>query len=93
MSTTEFRLDRIAYVLERRGCEKSKHYSDIQRHLFTPPVRVGRASAWPRHETEALIRAHIAGATDEQLRTLVSQLVGQRAELMPSIQATQSESH
>jgi prophage regulatory protein len=91
MSITEFRLDRIGYVLERRGCEKSKHYSDIQRHLFTPPVRVGRASTWPRHETDALIRAHIAGATNEQLRTLVSQLIGQRAELMPSVAMAQSE--
>lgn len=93
MSTMEFRLDRIGYVLGRRGCEKSKHYADVQRRLFTPPVRVGRASTWPRHEVDALIGANIAGATDDQLRALVSQLLTKRAELMPSIQMTEREDH
>jgi prophage regulatory protein len=83
MSTTEFRLDRIAYVLGRRGCQKSKHYADVQRGMFTPPVRVGRASTWPRHEVDALIAAQIAGANDAQLRALVKQFLARRAELMP----------
>jgi len=83
MSTTEFRLDRIEYVLGRRGCEKSKHYADVQHGVFTPPVRVGRASTWPRHEVDALICAQIAGASETQLRALVKHLVAQRAELMP----------
>jgi prophage regulatory protein len=83
MSTMEFRLDRIDYVLARRGCEKSKHYTDVQHGVFTPPVHVGRASTWPRHEVDALIRAQIAGASDAQLRALVKHLVAQRSELMP----------
>ena len=83
MSTTEFRLDRVTYVLGRRGCQKSKHYADVQRGLFTPPVRVGRASTWPRHEVDALIAAQIAGATDAQLVALVRHLLAQRAGLMP----------
>lgn len=83
--TETFRLDRLPTVLEQRGDGRSSLYLDIQRGTWTPPVRLGRASAWPRHEVQALVRARIAGATPEQLRVLVSKFVAQRAAMLPTV--------
>ena len=83
--TESLRLDRLPAVLEQRGDGRSSLYLDIQRGTWTAPVHVGRASAWPRHEVQALVRARIAGASHEQLRLLVRQLVAERAAMMPAI--------
>ncbi len=81
---TELILDPPEPTRRRCRLSKSAFYRDIQEGLFTPPVRVGaRTTAWPRHEVDALIAARIAGATHEQLRVLVRQLIAQRAALMP----------
>jgi prophage regulatory protein len=83
---SELILDPPQPTRRRTRLSKSAFYRDIQKGLFTPPVRVGaRTTAWPRHEVDALIAARIAGATPEQLRALVRQLVAQRAALMPSM--------
>jgi len=78
-------LDPLPAVLEARGCGHSSLYVEIQEGLWTPPVRVGRASRWPRHERQTLIAARIAGATEEQLRALVRRLLEQRKAMMPQI--------
>lgn len=83
--TENLRLDRLPAVLEQRSEGRSSLYLDIQRGTWTVPVHLGRASAWPRHEVQALIRARVAGASDEQLRALVQQLAVERAALMPAI--------
>lgn len=83
-----FRLDRLPAVLEQRGDGRSSLYLDIQRGTWTPPVHLGRASAWPHHEVQALVRARIAGATPDQLRTLVREFVRERAAMMPTIGRT-----
>jgi prophage regulatory protein len=88
--TENFSLDRLPVVLEHRGDGHSSLYLDIQRGTWTPPVHLGRASAWPRHEVQALVRARIAGATPEQLRTIVQGLLNQRAAMMPAIAGTDS---
>lgn len=83
--TENLRLDRLPAVLEQRSDGRSSLYLDIQRGTWTAPVHLGRASAWPRREVQALIRARVAGASDEQLRALVQQLAVERAALMPAI--------
>jgi predicted DNA-binding transcriptional regulator AlpA len=84
---TEIRFDRLPGVLERRSIGRTSHYNDIAAGTWTPPIHLGRASCWPRHETDALLRARIASATDEQLRQLVRDLLEQRKALMPTIGA------
>lgn len=81
----EIVLDRLPGVLGRRADGRSSLYSDIAKGLWTPPIRMGRASTWPRHETNALLSARVAGATDDQLRQLVRDLLEQRKSLMPRI--------
>jgi prophage regulatory protein len=82
MTNSILRLLRLPQVLDRRARTRSAHYNDIACGTFTPPVHMGaRCSAWPEHEVDAIIRAQIAGASDEDLRKLVMQLLADRAQL------------
>lgn len=66
------RLLRLPAVLERCARKRSTHYCDIAKGVFTAPVHPGaRCSAWPEHEVEAILRARIAGKSDEEIRALV----------------------
>jgi prophage regulatory protein len=84
-ATEPLRLERIDQVLSRRASKRSKLYDDISTGRWTPPIRIGRASSWPAHETEKLLAAHIAGATEEQIKGLVQDLLEQRRALMPRL--------
>ncbi len=77
--------ERIGKVLDRRGCGRSNFYAEIAAGLWPPPIHVGRASLWASHETDAMLAAHIAGATDDQLRQLVRELLELRKGLMPQV--------
>jgi prophage regulatory protein len=77
---TVTRMLKLRDVLSRRARGTTSHYADIQRGLFTKPVKTGiKASAWPEAEVEALIRARIAGKTDDEIRALVAKLEAARA--------------
>lgn len=79
MTNLTLRLLRLPQVLERRARTRSAHYNDITNRIFPPPIHLGeRCSAWPEHEVDAVIRAQISGATRDELRTLVAQLVADR---------------
>jgi prophage regulatory protein len=66
-------------VLAACGTSNSGLYADIAKELFVAPVKIGpRAAAWPSNEVEALVSARVAGATDDQLRTLVRRLHAER---------------
>ncbi len=50
-------------------------YNRIRDGLWTKPVAIGqRAKAWPDYEVKAIVRARIAGQTDEEVRELVNRL-------------------
>jgi len=73
---------RIDTVISRRGRSRPQLYIDIKRGTMTPPVRLGaKLSAWPSHEVDALNRAEIGGASAEELRSLVQQLLEQRVRM------------
>lgn len=58
---------------------RSKRYADIRKGLFTPAIRFGhKTAAWPAHEVRKIVAARARGYTDEQLKTLVKQLVAER---------------
>lgn len=81
---------RLMQVLERRGRSRSQIYRDIQTGVMTPPVHVGsNISVWPDHEVQQINAAEIAGATPDELRALVKQLVAQRAQMKPTIAVAQ----
>lgn len=63
-------------------------YTAIRAGLFTNPVPIGqRAVGWPDDEVQAINAARIAGASDEQIRQLVKQLHGKRAEKLAVLMA------
>ena len=50
-------------------------YNRIRDGLWTRPVAIGqRAKAWPDYEVKAIVRARIAGQTDDEIRELVNRL-------------------
>ena len=56
-------------------------YNAIRAGTFTKPVAIGqRAKAWPDYEVKAIVRARIAGQTEEQIRELVNRLHAKRTE-------------
>lgn len=58
-------------------------YNNINAGLWTKPVRIGQRSVgWPSDEVIAVNKARVAGATDEQLRELVSRLHAKRTALL-----------
>lgn len=66
-----------------RGRSRSQTYVEINEGLMPPPVRIrGRATAWPAYELDALNRAEIAGATDDEIRALVRELLARRKSMM-----------
>lgn len=82
MSTT---LLRLMQVTERRGRSRSQIYRDIQFGVMTPPVRAGsNISVWPDYEIQQINAAEIAGASAEELRSLVRALTAQRSQLKPA---------
>jgi prophage regulatory protein len=81
-----FRLLRLPAVLSRTGDGRSSHYRKVAERLFTAPVALGdRARAWPEGEVDAIVRARVAGFSDDQLRQLVDQLEAARAAAAPQL--------
>lgn len=67
-------------VLSRRARSRTSHWSDVKSGLFTRPVKMGiRSLSWPEAEVDTLIKARIAGKTDNEIRSLVMRLEADRA--------------
>jgi prophage regulatory protein len=61
-------------------------YNYINAGLWTKPVRIGQRSVgWPSDEVEAITKARIAGATDDQLRELVTRLHAKREGMLKEV--------
>ena len=63
----------------RRNEAKATTYLRIKQGLLTPPVKLGRSSAWPEAEIEAINAAIIKGASEDEIRALVKELLAARA--------------
>jgi len=70
-----YRIQRLPDVLIERGRSRSSHYSDIEKGLFTRPIKIGqRAVGWPSSEVTELNMARIAGKTEAEIQQLVIEL-------------------
>lgn len=72
---------RLPAVMERTGLSRSAIYARASDGLFPRPVPLGlRTAAWPEHEVEAVLQAHLRETSDEELRMIVSELRLRRQE-------------
>lgn len=79
------KLLRLPDVCGAVGKSKSALYQAISAGLFVPAVPISsRAVAWPDDEVSALIDARIAGATEDELRELVAELIRNRKRAAPT---------
>jgi prophage regulatory protein len=77
------KLDRLVREAERKsitGITQSTWYEHISAGLAPPPIKLGKfAAAYPYGELIALNAARVSGKRDDEIRTLVKQLVAARA--------------
>ena len=70
---------RINDVMYRLGLPKSSVYEKAKNKEITPPVSIGlRRSAWPSYEIDEINKALISGASNIQIKALVSRLISKR---------------
>lgn len=70
---------RINDVMSRTGLPRSSVYEKIKNKEITPPVAIGpRKVAWPSYEIDKINRALISGASNIQIKALVSRLTSER---------------
>jgi prophage regulatory protein len=73
-------LYRRPVVEQLTGKSRTSIYRDIQRGLFSRPVKIGGDRvAWPANEVEAINKARIAGKSDDEIKLLVIELEAARA--------------
>lgn len=71
---------RLPVVLERTGYSRSRLYARISEGLFPRPIALGRRiAAWPEHEVEAVIAAHIRETPESEMVELVDLLHSARS--------------
>jgi prophage regulatory protein len=82
------------------GTSHSPLYDRISRGMMTPGIALstrtdGRPAkvVWPSDEIEKIIAAKIAGATDEELRELVSKLLAERKSSSPEVTALRAQNN
>jgi hypothetical protein len=74
----KLRLLRPDDIYRRGGFRHSWLYAAIDAGLWPPLIKHGRCSVQPEHEVDAMLAAIVAGATADEKRKLVKQLVAQR---------------
>lgn len=67
---------RLPAALQQLSIGKTTLYQRIAEGLFPPPVKFGRrCAAWPQHEIDEVVNAMVRQASDEELRSLVADLI------------------
>lgn len=78
------KFQRILDTRAQLGISNSALYREMEDGLFPRPVKLGeRTAVHPVHEVEAIMGARLNGATPEQLRKLVKDLMEKRKEYLP----------
>ena len=69
-------------VKSRTGKSRSTIYKECAEGLFPKPVPLGRrAVGWPENEVDDINVARVSGATDDQIRRLVTEIMEKRRHL------------
>lgn len=81
MQTPGYTIKRAKVARDQFGIAQSTFYEWQERGLMPPGIALGvRSVGWPQHELDALAAARIRGASEEEIRALVRDLVAARAD-------------
>jgi prophage regulatory protein len=70
-----YRILGLPAVIDRLSKSRSAIYDDIAKGTFPRPISLGgRRVGWSESEIDAIIRARIAGKTEDEVRQLVIDL-------------------
>lgn len=77
-----YKIIRKPEVLNITGWSKNTLYNRIHEGLFPTQIHLGaRARGWVLHEVQLILAAMIAGQTHEEIRSLVTKIVSERANI------------
>lgn len=69
---------RIKQLIAKTGRKSSWLYVQTADGLLPQPIKSGRASLWIESEIDAVLAAEAAGASNDEIRALVQELVAAR---------------
>ena len=83
MLNNDLQLLRRNEVIRLIARSRSSLLNDEKAGLFCPPVSIGgRSVAYVKHEVDEIIKARIQGKSNQQIKSIVTQLLGQRQALI-----------
>jgi prophage regulatory protein len=72
-------INRKAEILKRIGISKSTLHVRIKQRLLPPAIPLGaRSVGFLQHEIDAVLAAMVAGKSNQEIQSLVAELVAQR---------------
>ncbi len=72
---------RLTTGTKKLAISRSTFYLQISQGLITKPIQIGlRAVGWPSYELDAILNARIAGKSNDEIKTLVTELEKQRTQ-------------
>ena len=71
-------LIRLPHLITKTGRKSSSIYERLANGLLPAPVKSGRSSLWVEAEIDAVLATEAAGASDDEIRSLVQELVAAR---------------
>ena len=79
MLNNDLQLLRRNEVIRLTARSRSSLLNDEKAGLFCPPVSIGgRSVAYVKHEVDEIIKARIQGKSNQQIKSIVTQLLSQR---------------
>ncbi|WP_299022461.1 AlpA family transcriptional regulator [uncultured Photobacterium sp.] len=76
---SSFNIIRLPEVLTKTGISRACLYKQIQHGLFPSQISLGyRSVGWLEREIDAVLKARVAGYTNEQIKALVSEMLDAR---------------
>ena len=81
MQTPGYTIKRAKDARAQFGIAQSTFYDWQERGLMPPGIALGiRSVGWPEHELNALAAARIRGASEDEIKALVRDLIAARAD-------------
>jgi prophage regulatory protein len=77
-------------VEEMTNDSRAETYRKEATGVLPPHIKVGRKSLWIEHEIQTIIAARVSGQSDTEIRSLVAELVAERASVLERVRQQSS---